>query len=230
MKKTILFPDIHGHRALFFCVHQFNLLPTRYIHASWLQGLIGSMQTDIRKIWKKNPRAEKHCAALIIKTFCHGFVYDFSDALRRVALMKGAGLARLMVYAGLAANTRSIMQTLSGRHIKALSSAFGPEAYEFAVTRAPLLAGPRRFDYLKPQRTDMDPQPGDILESGRQCLQICLEGSPVPLVQRLRLKFPRNMRWDFTVRSDDAIRIACRHLIQKIMKMEIRPKWNTALP
>lgn len=230
MKKTILFPDIHCHRALFFCVHQFNVLPTRYIHESWLQSLMGSMQTDIRAIWKKSPRAEKHGAALIIKTFCHGFVYDFSDALRRVALMEGAGLARLMVYAGLAAHARSIMQTLSGRHIKALSSAFGPEAYEFAVTRAPLFAGPHRFDYLKPRRADQDPRPGDILESGRQCLQLCLHGSPLPLVQRLRLKFPRKMHWDFTARGDAAVTMACRRLIQKIITMELRLSWNTVLP
>lgn len=230
MKKTILSPDIHSHRDLFFRVHQFNLLPTRYIHVSWLEDFVGAMETDIREIWKNSPRAEKHCAALIIKTFCHGFVYDFSDNLRRVALLPSAGLARLIVYTGLAANAYSIMQTLSGRHIKTLSNAFGQQAYEFAVTRAPLLAGPRRFDYLKPHRMDGDPQPGDILESGRQCLQICLQGSPTPLLQRLRLKFPRNMHWDFTPRSDDAIKTACRRLIQKIIKMEIGPQWNTALP
>jgi hypothetical protein len=229
MKKTLVFPDIHSHRALFFCVHQFNLLPTRYIHDSWLEKLVGAKQLYIRKIWKKNLRAEKHCAALIIKTFCHGFIYDFSDTLRRVALLPGAELARLMVYAGLAANSHAIVKTLSGRHIKTLSNAFGQQAYEFAVTRAPLLAGPRRFDYLMPQRTEKDPQPGDILESGRRCLQICLEGAPVPLVQRLRLKFSRTMNWDFTLRSDDAIRTACRRLIQKTLKMEINPQWNTAL-
>lgn len=230
MTKTLLFPDIHCHRTLFFRVHQFNLLPTRYIHGSWLQDIAGAMQADIRSIWKKNPRAEKQCAALIIKTFCEGFIYDFSDAVRRVVLLPGTELARLLVYAGLAIHADSIMQSLSGRYIKALSNAFGPYAYEFAVTRAPLLTGSRRFDFLKPHRTAMDPQPGDILESGRRCLQVCLEGAPAPLVRRLCLKFPRHLVWDFTGRSNDAVKMTCRRLIQKIMKMELRPQWNTALP
>lgn len=230
MTKKTLFPDIHSHQALFNCVHQFNLLPTRYIHASWLQDLVGAMHTEIRQTWKENPRAEKHCAALIINMFCHGFIYDFSDVVRRVALMPDAELARLIVYTGLTIHARAIIRTISSRHVKALSDAFGPQAYEFAVTRAPLLAGSRRFGILRPQGTDMGPQPGDILQSGRQCLQTSLEGAPEPLVRRLCLKFPQNMRWDFTLRSQQAVRESCRQLIQKIMKMELRPQWNTALP
>lgn len=229
MKKEILFPDIHCHRALFFCVHQFNVLPTRYIHSSWLRDLTGPVRTDIRKIWKKNPRAEKHCAAWIIKTFCQGFIYDFSDAIRRVALLPSTGLARLMVYTGLAINAHSIMQTISGQHVKALAKAFGPEAYEFASNRASLLAGSHRFDFLQPQRADKGLHSGDILESGRRCLQICLEGLPAPLVRRFRLKFHRNMPWDFSRRSEQVVRMNCRQLIHKIMKMEIRPQWNPAL-
>jgi hypothetical protein len=229
MKKPVLFPDIHSHRALFLCVHQFNLLPTRYIHPSWLQNLVGATPMDIHKICGKNPRAEKHCATLIIKTFCHGFVYDFSDTFRRSVLLPAAALARLMLYTGLAIHARSIMHSISGGYLKSLSHAFGPEAYEFAVNRAPLLAASHQFDFLKSGRTGLDPRPGDILESGRRCLQTCLEGAPKPLVRRLCLKFPRNMGWDFKPRSNDAATTACRRLIQKIMKMEIHPQWNTAL-
>jgi hypothetical protein len=230
MKKAILLPDTHSQRALFFHVRQFNLLPTRYIHESWLNDLLGALQTDIRPIWQKNSRAEKHCAALIIKTFCHGFIFDFSDAIRCVALMPSDALARLMIYAGLVINAHFIMKTISGHYIQSLSNAFGPQAYEFAATRAPLLFGSRRLEFLTPSQTHMDPQPGDILECGRQCLQICLEGSPEALTQRFRLKFPRNMRWDFAPRSEEAVRMACRRIVEKIMKMEIRPPWNTVLP
>ena len=224
MKKTILFPDIHSHRDLFLRVHRFNLLPTRYIHASWLPGLVGNLQGDICHIWKNNPRAEKHFAALIIKTFCRGFIYDFSDALRRVALMPVHELARLIVYTGLAVNTHSIVRSIAGRDAKTLSRAFGPDAYEFAATRAPLLVGPRRFDFLLPQQAGTDARPEDILESGRRCLQVCLEGAPAPLVQRFRLIFPRNMHWDFRRHKGDAVRSVCRRLIQKIIKMELHPQ------
>lgn len=220
MKNAILFPDIHTHTALFSRVHQFNLLPTRYIHASWVEELPCSLQIDLPALWQQDPRAEQHCAVLIIKTFCHGFVYDFSDALRRVALMPSTGLAKLMVYLGLAINARSIRQSISGPYIRILSRVFGPEAYEFATTRASLLADSHWFDLLKPRRTDRDVQPGDILTSGRRCLQICLQGSPDPLVRRLRLKFPHSMKWDFTPRNDHGVRTACRRLVQKIMKME----------
>ncbi len=227
MKKALCFPDIHSHQALFLCVHAFNLLPTRYIHASWLRDLAGDGQWDVRQMWKQNPRAEKHCAAWIIKTFCHGFIYDFSDSHRRLALLSGAGLVQLMVYTGLAMQARSIAQTISGRHINPLIRAFGPQAYEFVSTRATLLSGLRRFDFLLPQGADRHPRPGDVLESGRRCLQICLEGSPAPLVQRFRLKFPRHQPWDFTLRSGDAAIAVCRQLVQKILKMEMRPQWNT---
>jgi hypothetical protein len=230
MKKAILLPDTHSQRTLFFHVHRFNLLPTRYIHPSWLEELTGVLPKDIRPIWQRNPRAEKHCAALIIKTFCQGFIFDFSDAVRCVALMPGDALVRLMAYAGLVINAHIIMKSISGSYIKSLSKAFGPEAYEFAATRAALLFGSRRLEFLTPPQTHSDPQLGDILECGRRCLQICLEGSPDPLTQRFRLKFPRNMRWDFAPRSDDAVRAASRRIVEKIMKMEIHPPWNTALP
>jgi len=225
MKNPNIFPNIHSHRTLFFYVHQFNLLPTRYIHASWLQELGGAIQTNIKEIWEKNPRSERQCAALIIKTFCHGFVWDFSDSIRCVVLMPSAELAKLIIYAGLAINACSIIRTISGRSIKALTAAFGPEAYEFAITRAPLLTGSRRFEFLLPHGDERDPVPLNILENGRQCLQICLEGLPEPLVRRFCLKFPRSTVWDFKPRSNDTVRTVCRSIIQKIMKMEIRPQW-----
>jgi hypothetical protein len=228
MKKPILFPDIHINRALFLSIHQFNLLPTRYIHASWLPDLVGAAREDIQIVWQKNIRAEKHCAALIIKSFCHGFIYDFSDSFRQVALMPAAALARLMVYTGLAIHARSIKNSISGPYHKHLSVAFGPEAYEFAVNRAPLLVGSYPFGFLKPKHADeSDPQPGDILESGRRCLQTGLEGSPKPLVRRLCLKFPKNMHWEFKPLSNEAVITACRRLVQKIMKMELGTQWNT---
>lgn len=229
MKKTILYPDIHGHRELFLRVHRFNLLPTRYIHTSWLQELAGDFHGEICHIWKNNSRAEKHCAALIIKTFCRGFIYDFSDTFRRVALLPAQELARLMVYTGLAVHSYSITRSIAGRQAQTLSRAFGPEAYEFATTRAILLVGPQRFDFLMPRQAGVDAHPEVILESGRRCLQISLEGAPDPLVQRLRLKLPRSMCWDFKRCRGDAVRSACRRLIQKIIKMEVRPQWNMSL-
>src|SRR5262245_48520185 len=118
---------------------------------------------------------------------------EFSAPRRRLALLDGPALVRLIDLAGAGLLHTQIGRVIERAEVRRLCEALGADAYGFAVRRAPLLIGPRW-----PSAPWIDPQPaGDLLErirsAGLRCLEAWLSGEPRSLAMRVVLKLPADL-------------------------------------
>src|SRR5262249_26523317 len=103
---------------------------------------------------------------------------DFGDPRRRLALLDGPALVRLVDLAGAGLLHARIGRVIERAEVRRLREALGAGVYGFAVRRAPLLIGPRR-----PAAPWIEPEPtGDLLDqvrpAGPPCPERRLSGPP----------------------------------------------------
>lgn len=75
-----------------------------------------------------------------------GYCTDFSSPLSRVALLQPKPLQSLCLYLGLGLGSTSLRNELSGERVRRLKQALGPQEFNFATRRAPLLGTPPVFE------------------------------------------------------------------------------------
>lgn len=173
---------------------RFNFLPSSYIHPSWTRDL--AVAGPLWDRLARSRRAHAHLSALVLESFGLGDDYclDFRDPGRRLALLDGAALARIALFVGVVLSAPWVTRIIHGGTLRALKAGIGVEAYEFAVKRAPFL----RPGFESPPLDDGpgggdggDPS-GRVRRAGLACLAACFADEPAAVVNRLRLKFPRD--------------------------------------
>ena len=146
---------------------------------------------------------------------------DFADPRRRLALLDGPALVRLVDLAGAGLLHARIGRVIEQAEVRRLREALGPEVYGFAVRRAPLLIGPRW-----PAAPWIEPEPtGYLLDqvrpAGLRCLESWLSGQPRPLAARVVLKLPSDLAIDADREVPDSWRDRAGTVLERIARSEL---------
>ncbi len=172
-------------------VYEFNCLPARYLHPSWL-----AREPHRALVLRaaRCRRSEQRVSEWLLERFglsgppC----LRFAEPAPRCALLPPPHLEAVLFYAGLTLSHAHIRRLVLSADVQRLRERLGEAGYRFAIDTAPLLAGD------EPQlRVPAWPARGDprthSLVAGLSCLGSALRGQPHALRGRLALKLPR--RW-----------------------------------
>ena len=146
---------------------------------------------------------------------------DFGDPPRRLALLDGPALVRLVALAGAGLLHARIGRVIERAGVRRLREALGAEVYSFAVRRAPLLIGPRSpaAPWVEPELT------GDLLDqvrpAGLRCLESWLSGQPRPLAARVVLKLPPDLAIDADREVPGSWRDRASTVLERIARSEL---------
>ncbi|MFO1349192.1 MAG: SctK family type III secretion system sorting platform protein [Gammaproteobacteria bacterium] len=210
-------------RRLSSAVGEFNFLPSRYAHPSWLACLPhGALLVRLRDSPRIAQRLSRHLLAEweLEDRYC----FDFSARPARLALIDGAVLARLVLYAGLTATASYARRAVERDKVAAIKRCIGAPAFLFALKRAPFLGG------AAPAPTDLRQQTVEAfhaasLAAGMRQLAACLQEQEPALLQRLLFKLPKDWRDWFTPREPCAPQSAGERLFTQLI-VELEPQWK----
>ena len=146
---------------------------------------------------------------------------DFADPPRRLALLDGPALVRLVDLAGAGLLHARIGRVIEQAEVRRVREALGAEVYGFAVRRAPLLIGPRwpAAPWVETELT------GDLLDeirpAGLRCLEGWLSGQPRPLAARVVLKLPSDLAIDIDREMPGSWRDRAGTVLERIARSEL---------
>ncbi len=230
MSKEFLKNLYRGQDHFLHLIYEFNLLPSRYIHPSWLEELWGEeMEPALLDVLRSRGRGERRLSEIILTRLGMGrnFYFDFEDSSRRLALIDGATLEKLVFLVGLAVNYPSIARVVERKPLLALKSRLGERAYLFALKKAPFLLG-----RMEPSKGGLDDL-GDglsslLVECGMRHLQLCFSGEADALTKRLLLKLPSHWSrlWEGETQVSDQSRFQTYLLFKKVLLKEVDPGWT----
>jgi hypothetical protein len=220
LKMLIKFND-----PLLPLIYEFNFLPGRYIHPSWLEGLI---EDDLFNRLKKSRRAGQRLSPLILLKFGldRTCFFNFEDPVRRLALLNGETLLKLIYLAGVSVHAGEISQVIERDSVLSLKKSLGEEAYLFALKRAPFLVGRMDFPPYPRKTTDYEGFRDLVYECGMKALEACLGGEEASLRKRLALKLPRALVKDFGKQPFFDHKEAAALMLEKILLNEVDPEWG----
>lgn len=206
---------------LFGAIYVFNLLPARYVHASWLEAFGGAAA------WaplRDRRRAEPLLSQMLLEQLGpdRRLVLDFADPAARLALIDGSDLSTLIDRAGLTVHRAALASLIDRAQVLPARHALGEEAWEFALRRAPLLAPPER---TAPPALVLERMPEQIRASGLRCLAEALAGQPAALLKRVMLKLPRRSRLDGAAIDAGGARERALRLFRNLIR-DAGPRWT----
>lgn len=221
MNADFIRATLHQNPRLFVRIAQFNQHPARCLHPDHRPA--GLDQKLFARL-VAHPRGESHISRWIERAYgldprgC----WDFSTVSWRLALLPPDDLQRLKRLCAAAEVHASIAALVDGARIRAVKQQIGAEAYEFALRRAPLLAGnvPPRAGV--PTADDL---PSVLAESGRRALAVCLAGAPAELLQRLALRLPAGQPLAVPSSGDEDQTRTWRR-VRRILASEFDPEWT----
>lgn len=116
--------------------------------------------------------------------------YDFREPVRRLALLDGPTLEKLVIHTGAAACHPVLSRCVLRTHVQRLRESLGREVYDFAVGTAPFLIGP----VPNPPDLCLDDPGCDpavmVRRVGVAYVRCCLADEPPLLSARLECKLP----------------------------------------
>lgn len=206
--------------SLEFSMCEFNFLPTRYIHQSWLATIRRGKL--LRKL-SYCRRSEQRVSRYLLSEFeLDGqYWFDFSNSCNSIALLDGNKLAQLVLYAGLAVNARRIQGTILGKDVLKLKRDLGEDSYLFALKGASL-------SNLTSEVASMPTYSKCMAVQSKICGIKCLatvfpDGTPA-LTKRMLLKLP--VTWcnhfsalDITASDRDALLELVRRIFVKVVSL-----------
>jgi hypothetical protein len=204
-------------------VLEFNLAPANYVDPSWLPvetsvvfaavaAGFGKRALDVVSRWLLSEHALQDA-----------FDFDFSEPLKRIALVDRASLQHLARHLGLLAVAKALRTTIDRVSVGALKARLGAQNYEFALrhgTAANVLAAPARVDLSCPRLEDR------LLAVGGQRLLSFFESAPPALVGRARLKLPRTLSPRDEDRLPSNARDRAPDVLLKTILPEVLPQWR----
>ncbi|HVJ87854.1 MAG TPA: SctK family type III secretion system sorting platform protein [Caulifigura sp.] len=218
---------------LFTRVVRFNQHPATTLHTDHLLPLPPGERAGVRGVSQINPhlfnrllqspRAERQLSAWVIKH--HGLsptgFWRFEYPPQRLAILDPPHLESLIRFTAATAITPRIIALIGGAQLREAKQSLGDDAYQFALKRASLVAGP------KPIETDLPPDApltaANITATGLAWLRTCLGNDSPELLKRTSLKLPA--AWAITPETRPASidRDRCWKILKRILLTEIAP-------
>ncbi len=227
MTENFLSLMIRNRHDLLPLVYEFNTLPARYIHMSRVNRYMDLDEPGFQCLIQ-NPRAEKKLSGIILDKagLKDHFHWDFELKRLRLALVDGPALLSLIRLAGIAINAGQIIRVIEREPLLALKKSIGLKAYLFALKKAPFLIGKTKFSFIEAQN-DYFMFNQYTTRCGAKCLAACFSNAPRPLIKRLGLKLPVEIKGIFEHPFPDQERDAAFMVFKKILLQEVDPQWAT---
>lgn len=207
---------------LFTQIYRFNELVSEYIDKSHLESF-----PDLMSIWdsiKNVKRIQKKLSKLLLKYLKleNKSFYAFEEPRLRIALLDSKTLNDLLVYTGAVIYSELISKIILKNDVVTLKESIGENIYFFATKKASLLIGfaPK----ISLIRENQAITKSTLFEGGKKCLQLCLAREDEGLLERLILKFPEEIQWDFTSEIVEEQKTKAWNLLYKILIKEVNPE------
>lgn len=205
---------------LFRAIYQFNELISLYIDESHVGQFpsIGNNWKALRSVKRVQVKLSKLLQKLFKlegRTF-----YHFEEPRLRLALMEGRVLNELLTKVGAVYYSERIGRIILKREVLDLKKSIGEDIYFFATKKASLiknLAPKIETPELKELTRD------DLMEVGKLCLEICFAGEDKALTDRLILKMPSKLEWDFERPISEGAKMQAWKFLHRILIKEINP-------
>ncbi|MCG8650827.1 MAG: Yop proteins translocation protein K [Pirellulales bacterium] len=187
--KAFISQTLTQNKRLFTLIYRFNCQPAIDIHPDHLPATITSKWLQRLRDSRRGERKLSQWIAEKWNLDEQG-VWDFSDIRRRLALLDYATLSRLIQFLGAAVCRRQIASVLDRNEQRELKTSIDEDTYLFALKRASFLVKDLPDPVPAESFGDL---PSRVAAAGRKCLAVCLSDLPGALLDRLRLKFPKNL-------------------------------------
>jgi hypothetical protein len=232
MTRTFLKNLYQNKNRLFYLIYEFNILPARFIHDSWISELAEwGVDKRLFHTLRDGSRAEVRLSRLILmKRGVHqDYFFDFQEPPKRLALLDGNTLQKLLFYTGLTLSARSISREIERTKVAALKKVLGEPAYLFAMKKAPLLIGSQ--DFTDVTLGEPEALPSILSERGTHCLKSCFGEAPPSLTQRMLLKLPRKFStyWTTEETLSQEISAGAWSILKRVLLQEVNPQWRPFL-
>jgi chloramphenicol O-acetyltransferase len=166
-------------------IHEFNFLPLRYIHPSWLKTIPGGRYLEgMRSFSRTEYRLSRYLLSYL--GLENQYCFDFTNQVNTIALLDEKRLSEIVRYAGLVINREQIRKIIAQEDIVQLRNKMGEKAYLFALKRAPFIGTIPDFRSTEYKSENLLTS---ITISGVQCLVTLFSGNTA-ILKRLFLKFP----------------------------------------
>ena len=171
-------------------------------------------------------RAERRLSRWLIQSrnlSSEGF-WEFQVESRRLALLSGGSLQKLIHFIGAAIYRTEITQSIDRRIVDQVKQSAGEDAYTFAIKRAQFVMKswsptPAAGSFAT------DPQQ-QILIAGKQAVEACLAGEDLKLIQRVNLKLPPAYALEVPSQRDASFEDRWA-VVKRILVTEVDPEFRT---
>lgn len=182
-------------------INEFNFLPLRYIHPSWLKTVPGGRYIEnMRSCSRTEYRLSQYLLSYL--ELENDYHFDFIDQAKAIALLDESMLSEVVRYAGLIINRDHIKQNIARKNIVQLKQEIGEKAYMFALKRAPFIGAIPDFHLTEYKSENMLM---NITVSGIQCLAAYFSGNTAVL-KRIFLKLPITWKPYFQLSASIALK------------------------
>jgi hypothetical protein len=196
----------------------FNLFPSQYAHATWLERLgVSADENEPREspLWTRSVSSALLRAANLDKHFDN----DFYDPAKRLALIDASSLTRVAGLVGATLLRERIKRAVRQEEVRTLRASIGAEAHAFAV----------RFGELLPMVTPpfaSDPWPSQDEWQKATVLQLfsALPAHAIGVMGRMRMRFASE--WTLPRhRLSEPQRVGLTRLIVAVLRQST-PEWR----
>ncbi len=216
--------DILGYKKAYFkLIHHFNVFPSYYLHTSWLTSEDWALLGHYTVITSR--RAQRRLSASLLKKLKYAYHYDFNTPQQRLALLDFNRLVRLIYYVGLTQCGKLIHGIIEKEKVVALQETLGKHLFRFALERAHLFTGQPAACTITFNTVKQFNQ--DLVTVGKTLIEKCLDGEPVALTNRFRLKMPKPVPWNFRRNVSPEQKEQAWHFLAKLIKFEMEDVWQT---
>ena len=199
-------------------IYLFNWLLPEYVHASHLESWINP---EMAKACTEDSKSYSLlCRALLIHVgLLNAFDFDFQDLKKRLAFIESSVLDALLLHIGVALLSQRIGQVIGKSDRMELEKKITPQAYAFALRRAPFLK--ELFPQIElPHTLDlMD----DIKVSACRVLETCFANESNAFKARLALRFSNRYNFNFSRKASSELSQKCWVFIHRILVKEVAP-------
>ena len=166
-------------------INEFNFLPLRYIHPSWLKTVFGGKYIEEMRSCS---RTEYRLSQYLLSYFEleNDYCFDFTNQVNTIALLDESKLSEIVRYAGLVINSEQIKKNIAREDVVQLKHQIGEKAYLFALKRAPFMGTIPDFPSHEYKSENLLT---NIRISGAQCLA-ALFSDNTAILKRVFFKFP----------------------------------------
>jgi len=213
--------------GLFDLQLKFNLLPATYAHPSWSENSSYLLPEGGPAFNRRSPFWIRRWSAVLLGEWelDRQFDFDFSDPGKRLALLDPQTLARIGGFAAALLVRDQLLRVIRGADVVSLRRTLGSEPYQYALSRERPLAAmdlPSELCRLSAPWPEPDVWHLRILT----VVFSALPSSAAGVIERLRLKFPRNWTGSPTLPLPvtEAARLSLSQLFIAIIHDEC-PEW-----